>query len=109
MDFDPRRSLSRKQFCWAENISLAKYYDLQKKGLGPAVTDIDGVQRITPEARAEWRERMGEHAKSEAAQLEAARRRKLAAVAGRAAAQSPLHASKQRWRGAATSRRRRPC
>jgi len=51
MDIDPRRSLSRIQFCWVENISLAKYHDLQKKGLGPAVTDIDGVQRITPEAR----------------------------------------------------------
>jgi hypothetical protein len=107
MDIDPRRSLSRLQFCWAENISPAKYHALQKKGLGPAVTDIDGVQRITPEARAEWRQLMAERAASEAGQLEAARRRELAAIAGRAAAQSPLHASKQRSRSAATSHRRR--
>jgi hypothetical protein len=94
MDFDPRRSLSITQFCWAEGISKAKYYDLQKKGLAPAVTDIDGVQRITPEARAEWHQRMAERAKGEAARLEAERRRELAVIAGRAAAASPNHVSK---------------
>ena len=96
MDIDPRRSLSQKQFCWVENISLAKYFELKKRGLGPAITDIDGVQRITPEAREEWRARMAERAKSEAARLEAERRRELAVSAGRAAAQSPLHVSKQK-------------
>jgi len=95
MDIDPRRSLSQKQFCWVENISLAKYFELKKRGLGPAITDIDGVQRITPEAREEWHERMAELAKSEAARLEAERRRELAVIAGRAAAASPLHISKR--------------
>ena len=104
MDIDPRRSLSRLQFCWVENISPAKYHKLQKKGLGPAVTDIDGVQRITPEARAEWHHLMAERAKSGAAQLEAARRRELAVIAGRAAAASPNHVSKNR---APLQRRRR--
>jgi hypothetical protein len=95
MDIDPRRSLSQKQFCWAENISLAKYFELKKRGLGPAITDIDGVQRITPEAREEWHKRMAELANGEAARLEAERRRELAALAGRAAAASPLHVSKR--------------
>ena len=104
MDIDPRRSLSRLQFCWVENISPAKYHELQKKGLGPAVTDIDGVQRITPEARAEWHQLMAERAKSGAVRLEAARRRELAVIAGRAAAASPNHVSKKR---APLQRRRR--
>jgi len=95
MDIDPRRSLSQKQFCWVENISLAKYFELKKRGLGPAITDIDGVQRITPEAREEWHKRMAELAKGEAARLEAERRRELAVIAGRAAALSPKHVSKR--------------
>ena len=95
MDIDPRRSLSQKQFCWVENISLAKYFELKKKGLGPRVEDIDGVKRITPQAREEWHKRMAELAKGEAAQLEAERMRELASIAGRAAAASPLHISKR--------------
>ena len=106
MDIDPRRSLSRLQFCWVENISPAKYHELQKKGLGPAVTDIDGVQRITPEARAEWHQLMAERAKSGAVRLETARRRELAIIAGRAAAASPNHVSKNRARPVQRRRRR---
>ena len=106
MDIDPRRSLSRLQFCWAENISPAKYHELQKKGLGPAVTDIDGVQRITPEARAEWHQLMAERAKSGAVRLETARRRELAIIAGRAAAASPNHVRKNRARLVQRRRRR---
>ena len=95
MDIDPRRSLSQKQFCWVENISLAKYFELKKRGLGPDVTDIDGLQRITPESREAWHERMAERAKGEAARLQAERRRELAVIAGRAAALSPKHVSKR--------------
>ena len=95
MDIDPRRSLSQKQFCWVENISLAKYFELKKRGLGPAITDIDGLQRITPESREAWHERMAERAKGEAARLQAERRRELAVIAGRAAALSPKHVSKR--------------
>jgi hypothetical protein len=95
MDIDPRRSLSQQEFCWLE-ISKAKFYELKKRGLTPDEIDIDGVLRITPKAREEWHARMVEHAKGEAAQLEAERRRELAVSAGRAAAQSPLHVSKQK-------------
>ena len=94
MDIDPRRSLSQQEFCWLENISKAKFYELKKRGLTPDEIDIGGVLRITPKAREEWHERMAELAKSEAARLEAERRRELAAIAGRAAAQSPNHISR---------------
>ena len=96
MDIDPRRSLSQKQFCWVENMSSAKYFALKRKGLGPRVDNIDGLQRISPESRQEWHKRMAELAQSEAAQLEAERRRELAIEAGRAAAKSPLHVSKRK-------------
>ena len=90
MEIGPKRSLSQDQFCWLENISRSKYFELKKRGLGPDVTDIDGLQRITPESREAWHERMAERAKGEAA-----RRRELAVIAGRAAAASPLHISKR--------------
>jgi hypothetical protein len=53
------------------------------------------IERITPEARQAWRERMAELAKSETAQLEAERRRAQAAEAGKLAAQSPNHVSRR--------------
>jgi hypothetical protein len=43
------------EFCAAEKISRAKYYELKKKGLGPAETRVDGIIRITPESHARWR------------------------------------------------------
>ena len=95
MDIDLRRSLTQQEFCWVERISRAKYFDLKKLGLNPDEIDIDGVLRITPRARELWHERMAELAKSEAAQLEAQRRRELAVIAGRAAAASPSHISKR--------------
>ena len=83
MDIDLRRSLTQQEFCWVENISKAKFYELKKRGLTPDEIDIDGVLRITPKAREAWHERMAALAKSEAAQLEAERRRELAVIAGR--------------------------
>jgi hypothetical protein len=93
--FDPNRSMTLAEFRYAENMSAAKYYGLKSKGLGPEELIVDGMIRVTPEARAKWRERMAELAKSEAAQLQAERRRELASIAGRAAAASPLHISKR--------------
>ena len=75
-------------FCDAENLSKSSYYELQKRGLGPEELRPPGTKiiRITPEAHAKWRERMSELARTEAAELEAARRRELATIAGRLAA-----------------------
>src|SRR5262245_27241365 len=98
MDINPNRSLTRKEFRFLENISTAKFFKLKKRGLAPDEIDIDGVKRITPQAREEWHKRMAELAKTEAAQLEAERRRELAVTAGRAAAMSPRHVSHRRRR-----------
>ena len=92
---DTNRSLTRSEFCYVENMSPTKYHGLKNKGLGPEEMNVDGMIRITPEARAKWHERMAELAKSEAAQLEAERRRAQAAQAGKIAAASPLHISKR--------------
>jgi hypothetical protein len=92
---DTHRSLTRSEFCYVENMSTTKYHDLKNKGLGPEELNVDGMIRITPEARAKWHERMAELAKSEAAQLEAERRRAQAVEAGKIAAASSLHISKR--------------
>jgi hypothetical protein len=91
-------SLTIQEFCVAEHISKASLYDLLKRGLGPELFNIPGtrIRRITPQAREAWRDRMAQLAQAEAVQIEAERRRELAAVAGRIAARSPLHVSRQK-------------
>jgi hypothetical protein len=96
MEIDPRRALTVPEFCWLEHLSKSKFFELKRRGLAPTTTDVDGLQRISPQSREDWHERMAALAKSEAAQVEAERRRELAAVAGRAAAASPNHVSKNR-------------
>lgn len=99
------QSQTRGEFCQTERISKSVFYELKKRGLAPDELEIPGttIKRITPAARAAWRERMAELAKGEAAQLEAERRRALTAVAGRIAAASPAHVSR---RGPRTAKRR---
>jgi hypothetical protein len=89
-------ALTIAQFCRAEHLSKSSYYELRRRGLGPDELRLPGTKiiRITAEARAAWRERMAEFARSEAAQLEAERRRKMASVAGQVAARSPRHISR---------------
>jgi hypothetical protein len=103
------RSETFAEFARAEGFSLSTFYKLKKLGLGPGVFHVPGTcaERITPEARQAWRERMAELAKGETAQLEAERRRAQAAEAGKLAAQSPNHVSR---RTATPGRARaRPC
>jgi hypothetical protein len=92
-----RRSQTTTEFCQSEHISKATFYDLRKRGLAPEVLEVPGtkIKRITSQARETWRARMAELAKAEATQLEAERRRELAAIAGRIAARSPKHISKR--------------
>jgi hypothetical protein len=96
MDIDPRRALSQREFCWIEHLSIATYFELKKAGLGPDETVIGRLIRISPEAREAWRQRMAAHSRSQAAQLEAERRRQSAVLAGKASAASALHVSKRR-------------
>jgi hypothetical protein len=93
VDRGRNRSETFAEFARAEGFSLSTFYKLKKLGLGPDVLHVPGtrIDRITPEARQAWRERMAELAKSETAQLEAERRRAQAAEAGKLAAQSPNH------------------
>ena len=104
VDRGRNRSETFAEFARAEGFSLSTFYKslstfykLKKLGLGPDVLHVPGtrIERITPEARQAWRERMAELAKSETAQVEAERRRAQAAEAGKLAAQSPNHVSRR--------------
>ena len=97
VDRGRNRSETFAEFARAEGFSLSTFYKLKKLGLGPDVLHVPGtrIERITPEARQAWRERMAELAKSETAQLQAERRRAQAAEAGKLAAQSPNHVSRR--------------
>ena len=46
-----------REFCEHERLSKSKYYDLRKRGLGPAEIRVGSVIRITPQAHVAWRER----------------------------------------------------
>jgi hypothetical protein len=104
---DDQRAFSLTEFCRVENFSKSFFYALRKRNLAPAISDIGGLLRITPQARQAWHERMAALAKSEAAQLEAERRRELAVIAGKAAAASPRHISRRGSRPAPAAHRRR--
>ena len=95
-DYDPNRSWTQREFRYFEHISKTKYAELKRHGLAPEETNIDGLLRITPEAREAWHQRLAALANTEDAKLETERRRELAVIAGKAAAASPLHISKQR-------------
>jgi hypothetical protein len=98
------RSQTIAEFCAHEHISKATFYKLKAAGLGPDEFRLPNstVVRITAGARETWRQRMAELAQGEAARLEAERRSAQAAAAGRLAAASPRHISKQQQK----SRRR---
>jgi hypothetical protein len=57
----PRRSYSISEWCEAEGISRAKYYELKRKGQNPDETRPDGpsgqLVRITEEASRRWHKR----------------------------------------------------
>lgn len=81
----------------AKGFSISSGYKMKNAGLGPELLEVPGIRggQVTPEADAAWEQRMAEAAKSQEAQLEAERRRAQAAEAGRIAAQSPRHVSRQ--------------
>jgi hypothetical protein len=90
------RTLTRAEFCALERMSMSTYAKLRRQGLGPDEVRFPGMAftRITPQARAEWHERIEKYRKSQAAKLEAERRSAVAKRAGEIAASSPLHVSK---------------
>jgi hypothetical protein len=102
-DLNPAdRALTIEEFCHVEHISKSSYYKLKRAGLAPEETCILNLIRISPEARAKWHEMLAARRQSAAAVLESERKHAQTAQAGRAAAQSPNHASRR----AAPARRR---
>ena len=97
-DKDRNRTESIPEFCLAERISKSSYYKLKKLGLAPDELRPPGtaIVRITTQARTAWHLRMEELRKSQAAQLEGARRQAQTAAAGKRAADSHLHISNRR-------------
>jgi hypothetical protein len=101
-------SLTRRQFCTVENISLNTYSRIKRTGHGPVEMFLPGtrVARITSVAHAAWRRAMLAYSNSAAAKLEEARRSKQASAAGKIAAQSSLHISKHQHKGKKTAGRK---
>ena len=86
-----------REFCNVEKFSIAFFYELERRGLGPLMLDVPGTRfRRVVELHESWRARMAALAKTEDAKLETERRRAQAAIAGKVAAASPRHVSKQR-------------
>jgi hypothetical protein len=52
----PTYALTIKQFCATHNISLAFYFELQKRGEGPRVMNVGRRRLISIEEAARWRE-----------------------------------------------------
>jgi hypothetical protein len=102
------RTMTVREFCDVESISLASYFAMRRRGYGPAEIRVPGTRiiRITQQARREWHERLAAIAQTEAARLEAERRRAQTVIAGNAAAASPLHVSKLGKRTAPARQRR---
>jgi hypothetical protein len=103
--------MSIAAFCKSEGISRASYYTLKHKGMAPRLTEIivpgePGINRgrglrlvrISPQSHRAWREMIAQVRASEAAELEIARAREQRVTAGKLAAASPTHISKNRGR-----------
>jgi hypothetical protein len=93
-DNDP--SMTIREFCALERMSLVTYHKFKRNGLGPQELRAPGMSfvRITPSARRDWHARMAEMRKSEAVELECQRRVEACRRAGKLAAASPNHHSK---------------
>jgi formiminotetrahydrofolate cyclodeaminase len=99
---DEQRDWSVPEYRARRGICKATYAKLKKAGLTPKETTIDlpgfRLTRITAEARRECNQRIAALQESKEAELERARRQAQLERAGRLAAQSPNHVSKNRAR-----------
>jgi hypothetical protein len=93
-------TLTRKEFCALEKMSLSSYHKLQRLGIGPSEFCPPGTHlyRITARSRAEWHERMTSLRKKKAVELEKQRRKRSERFSelGKLAAQSPRHPCRRR-------------
>jgi hypothetical protein len=94
-----QRSCSIDEFCAFElHGSRASYYKLRRKKLGPEELIIPetNIVRITPQARAAWRERMKKLGKTKDAKRKQAKRHRQRVAAAKKAAASLKHVSNKR-------------
>jgi hypothetical protein len=103
-DWTPQEWRVRKHF------SKSTHLKLKKAGLAPEeeVVMLPGFNlvRITPQARRDWERKIAALRQSKEAELESARRQVQVETAGRLAAQSPNHVSKNGPRLVQRRRRR---
>lgn len=86
------------EWCAVENMSKAAFYDLKRRSpdLVPQLLEIPGTRIVRViEPHDAWRARVAEASKRSQARLERERRKEIAAIAGKAAAASTAHVSKQ--------------
>jgi hypothetical protein len=107
---DEERDWSVPEYRARRGICKTTYAKLKKAGLTPKETTIDlpgfRLVRITAAARRENDERIAELQQSKESELERARRQAQLERAGRLAAQSPNHVSKNHARSAQRRPRR---
>src|SRR5262249_15701649 len=97
-----------EEFCYLENLCAYTYRKIRKLGWGPDETRVPGMDfvRITPEARAEYHERLKSREAQEQIEKDRERRALFTKRAGDLAAQSPKNISSvhKRKRGAKLKR-----
>jgi len=92
------------EWCAKERMSKASFYALLRANpeLAPKTITIPNTRIIRViESHEDWRARVAELAQSDAARLEAARRREIASLAGKVAIASPNHVSRRQKSGRA--------
>jgi hypothetical protein len=100
MDYESApKSMTIKQWCAAENISLATYFANQNNGTGPVTVKIpkSNIVRIV-ESRESYHKRMMALAETKAEQKARKRRDEQRRAAAQASVASPKHISKQKTR-----------
>jgi hypothetical protein len=92
------------EWCAKERMSKASFYSLLRANpeLAPKTITIPNTRIIRViESHEDWRARVADLARSADAQLEAARRREIASIAGKAAIKSPKHITRRQKSGRA--------
>jgi len=92
-----RTAFSPEEFCRRNGISMATFFKLRDAGRAPQLMYLGRIIRISAAAERQWQIQRENPAPKEAAEIARARklRQRMGRKAGRAAAASPRHVSKQ--------------
>lgn len=95
MKWTNRSRGNRKELCQLENISLSTLIEIENSGFGPRWTRLPGTtaDRLSPQARIEWHQRLAAWNAANADRLEAERKARIARMTllGRQSIKSPKH------------------